>query len=67
MSSHADRPKHPPLDLSRWRNVPNVLILNADLAKREKIDSLADLVAYAKRNPGKLNMASGGNGRALEG
>ncbi|MEW6513039.1 MAG: tripartite tricarboxylate transporter substrate binding protein [Pseudomonadota bacterium] len=45
-------------------NVPNVLILNADLAKREKIESLADLVAYAKRNPGKLNMASGGNGSA---
>jgi len=45
-------------------NVPNVLILNADLAQREKIASLADLVAYAKRNPGKLNMASGGNGSA---
>jgi tripartite-type tricarboxylate transporter receptor subunit TctC len=45
-------------------NVPNVLILNADLAKREKIETLADLVAYAKRNPGKLNMASGGNGSA---
>lgn len=45
-------------------NVPNVLILNADLAKRERIETLADLVAYAKRNPGKLNMASGGNGSA---
>jgi len=45
-------------------NVPNVLILNADLAQREKIETLADLVAYAKRNPGKLNMASGGNGSA---
>ena len=45
-------------------NVPNVLIVNTDLAKREKIESLADLVAYAKRNPGKLNMASGGNGSA---
>ncbi len=45
-------------------NVPNVLIVNAELAAREKIASLADLVAYAKRNPGKLNMASGGNGSA---
>ena len=45
-------------------NVPNVLIVNAELAAREKIESLADLVAYAKRNPGKLNMASGGNGSA---
>jgi tripartite-type tricarboxylate transporter receptor subunit TctC len=45
-------------------NVPNVLIVNADLAQREKIETLADLVTYAKRNPGKLNMASGGNGSA---
>ena len=45
-------------------NVPNVLIVNAELAAREKIESLADLVAYAKRNTGKLNMASGGNGSA---
>jgi tripartite-type tricarboxylate transporter receptor subunit TctC len=45
-------------------NVPNVLIVNADLAKREKLETLTDLIAYAKRNPGKLNMASGGNGSA---
>lgn len=45
-------------------NVPNVLIVNADLAKRERIETLADLIAYAKRHPGKLNMASGGNGSA---
>lgn len=42
--------------------VPNVLVMNAEAAARLKIETLADLVAYAKRNPGRLNYGSGGNG-----
>ncbi|MBN9412083.1 MAG: tripartite tricarboxylate transporter substrate binding protein [Burkholderiales bacterium] len=44
--------------------VPNVLVMNADVAQRLKIDTLADLIRYAKANPARLNYGSGGNGSA---
>ncbi|MES2536307.1 MAG: tripartite tricarboxylate transporter substrate binding protein [Pseudomonadota bacterium] len=45
-------------------SVPNVLVLNTDTAARLGINSVTDLIKYAKANPGKLNFASGGNGSA---
>ena len=50
--------------ITQMLRVPNVLVINADTAARLKINSLADLVKYAKANPAKLNYASGGNGSA---
>ncbi|MBN8493842.1 MAG: tripartite tricarboxylate transporter substrate binding protein [Burkholderiales bacterium] len=44
--------------------VPNVLVMNVDVAKKLGIASVADLVAYAKKHPGTLNYGSGGNGSA---
>ncbi len=50
--------------ITQMVRVPNVLVMNADTAARLKINSVADLIAYAKANPGKLNYGSGGNGSA---
>jgi tripartite-type tricarboxylate transporter receptor subunit TctC len=39
-------------------------VMNAETAARLKISSVADLIAYGKAHPGKLNYGSGGNGSA---
>jgi tripartite-type tricarboxylate transporter receptor subunit TctC len=48
--------------ITQMVRVPNVLVMNAQTAARLKINTLADLIAYAKSHPGQLNYGSGGNG-----
>jgi len=45
--------------------VPNVMVINTDLAASQRINTVRDFIAYAKANPGQLNMASSGNGTSI--
>ena len=45
--------------------VPNVLVMNPAKAKAARITDVRSLIAYARANPGKLNMASSGNGTSI--
>jgi tripartite-type tricarboxylate transporter receptor subunit TctC len=45
--------------------VPNVMVVNADWARAKGINDVRDFVKYAKANPGRLNMASSGNGTSI--
>ena len=50
--------------ITQMVRVPNVLVINAAKAEQLKIHTVANLIAYAKANPAKLNYGSGGNGSA---
>jgi len=45
--------------------VPNVMVINADKAVANKINTVNDFIKYARANPGRLNMASSGNGTSI--
>ena len=45
--------------------VPNVMVMNTEKAKAMGINTVADFIRVAKASPGKLNMASSGNGTSI--
>jgi tripartite-type tricarboxylate transporter receptor subunit TctC len=45
--------------------VPNVMVVPAEKARQNGINTVQDFIRHAKANPGKLNMASSGNGTSI--
>ncbi|MDE2417626.1 MAG: tripartite tricarboxylate transporter substrate binding protein [Burkholderiales bacterium] len=45
--------------------VPNVMVVNADVARTNNINTVEDFIKLAKSRPGQLNMASSGNGTSI--
>ena len=45
--------------------VPNVVVMNPASAEKYKVNTLVDLIRAAKANPGRLNVASSGNGTSI--
>ena len=46
-------------------SVPNVMAMNTEKARSLGINNVQDFIRYAQANPGKLNMASSGNGTSI--
>ncbi len=46
-------------------SVPNVMVVNAELARANNINTVKDFITLARSRPGKLNMASSGNGTSI--
>ncbi|CAL80710.1 conserved hypothetical protein; putative signal peptide; putative UPF0065 (bug) family protein [Bradyrhizobium sp. ORS 278] len=47
--------------VASFNRVPNVMTVNSDI----KAKTVAEFIAYLKENPGKVNMASSGNGTSV--
>ena len=45
--------------------VPNVMVMNTERAKALGITTVPEFIAYARKHPGELNMASSGSGTSI--
>ena len=45
--------------------VPNVMVMQTEKARNLGINTVPDFIKYAKAHPGKINMASSGNGTSI--
>jgi len=45
--------------------VPNVMVVNIEFAAANNINTVNDFIKFARANPGRLNMASSGNGTSI--
>jgi tripartite-type tricarboxylate transporter receptor subunit TctC len=53
------------LPITLVAGVPNVLVINPASAQKYNVNSVQDLIKALKANPGRLNMASSGNGTSI--
>src|SRR3954462_14971799 len=53
------------IDIVHGRRPPKGIVLDMDSSPSAPAKTVPEFVAYAKVNPGKINMASGGNGTVL--
>ena len=51
--------------VSLMAGVPNVMVVNTDKARAMGINNVKDFIRHAKANPGRMNMASSGNGTSI--
>jgi len=51
--------------VSLMAGVPNVMVVNAEKARAMGVQNVADFIRLAKAQPGRMNMASSGNGTSI--